>query len=89
MTKRSTTGYCILLGDSPTSWKSKRKAVVSRSSAEVEYRAMALTCCEVTWLVSLLKELRIKDLEHVDLYCDNQAALYIAANPIFHARTKH
>ena len=50
---------------------------------------MALTCCEVTWLVSLLKDLGLKDLGPVDLKCDNQAAMYIAANLVFHARTKH
>ncbi|GJX48135.1 cysteine-rich receptor-like protein kinase 8 [Tanacetum coccineum] len=67
----------------------KKQVVISRSLVEAEYRAMALTCYEVTWFVSLLKDLGIKNLEPVDPFCGNQAALYIVANPIFHARTKH
>nr|GEY16895.1 uncharacterized mitochondrial protein AtMg00810-like [Tanacetum cinerariifolium] len=89
MTRRSTTGYCVLLGYSPISCNSKKQAVVSRSLAEAEYRAKSMTCCEVTWLVNLFKDLGIKDMEPVDLFCDNQATLYIPANLIFHARTNH
>ncbi|GKE34173.1 retrovirus-related pol polyprotein from transposon TNT 1-94 [Tanacetum coccineum] len=89
MSRRPTTGYCILLGESPLSWKSKKKSVVSRSSAEAKYRAMALTYYEVTWIVTLLKDLGLKDLEPEELKCDNQAAIHIAANLVFHARTKH
>lgn len=60
------------------SWKSKKQNVVNRSSAETEYRAMALTMSELIWLKQLLK-----------LICDNQAAPHIASNPVFHERTKH
>lgn len=88
-TRRSTTGYCVLLGNSPISWKAKKQAVVSRSSAEAEYRAMALTACEITWLSALLKDIGVKNLPSTQLHCDNQAALAIAANPVLHERTKH
>lgn len=53
-TRKSVTGYIIMFGNSPISWKSKKQNTVSKSSCEAEYRAMATVASEVTWLVHLL-----------------------------------
>ena len=47
-TRKSLIDYCVFLVNSLISWRLKKQAMVSRSSAEVEYRAMASTCYEIT-----------------------------------------
>ena len=50
---------------------------------------MTQSACEIMWLHQLLAEVGIKTLVPAKLWCDNQAALHIASNLVFHERTKH
>ncbi|XP_057990193.1 uncharacterized mitochondrial protein AtMg00810-like [Hevea brasiliensis] len=71
---KSLTGFCMFLGDALISWKTKKQNIVSKSSAEAEYRSMTATVI-VQFPISLK--------------CDNQAAIHIANDPVFHERTKN
>lgn len=88
-TRKSTSGYCMFLGSSLISWKTKKQPTVSLSSAKSEYKAMAMGAREVDWLVKQLRELHTPQSQHVSLYCDSTAAIHIANNQVFHERTKH
>lgn len=53
MTRRSVSGFVVKIGDSLILWKSKKQNIVSRSSAEAEYRSMTNVVSEIVWLIGL------------------------------------
>ena len=87
--RRSTTGYCFLLGSSLISWRSKKQTFVARCSTEAEYRAFADTTSELLWLRWLLKDLGVSTSSITPLYYDNQSVIHITHNDVFHEWTKH
>jgi hypothetical protein len=87
--RRSISGYCVFVGENLVSWQSKKQSVVSRSTAEAEYRAMSLVVCEMLWLKNLLTELKVLRRGPLKLWCDNKSAINIANNHVQHDRTKH
>ncbi|GKB46560.1 ribonuclease H-like domain-containing protein, partial [Tanacetum coccineum] len=89
LTRKSVSGFCVYFCGNLVSWKSKKQAPISRSSAEAEYRCLASTTCEVLWIVNLLKDLGVEGMLPVPLYCDSTSAIQIAANLVFHEKTKH
>ncbi|KAL4378362.1 hypothetical protein GQ457_02G027480 [Hibiscus cannabinus] len=70
-------------------WRSKKQYVISRSSAEAEFRALAQGICEGIWLLKLLREVDPNSADYFELLSDNNSAIQIAKNPVQHDRTKH
>lgn len=85
----STTGYGGFLGPCLVSWCAKKQLIVSRSSTEEEYRALAMTVVELYWLHMVLKDLQVPQPITANLWCHNIGALALVSNLVFDACTKH
>jgi hypothetical protein len=81
--------YLFTLGPTPISWSSKKQTTTARSSCESEYRALSNCTSEAIWLRRLMSEIGFGSSVPTILKCDNQSAIRIARNPVFHDRTKH
>ncbi|CAL0319322.1 unnamed protein product [Lupinus luteus] len=87
--RRSTMSYVFFLGEAPISWSSKKQDVVALSTCKAEYIAACNGACQGVWIQALMKELSLSNGEAVELKVDNQSAINLAKNPVFHGRSKH
>ncbi|CAL1358977.1 unnamed protein product [Linum trigynum] len=88
-TRKSTSGWCVRVGQALVSWRCRKQDRVSKSSTEAEYRSMSEVSSELVWLHRLLKELGVDCRVPMRIYGDNTSAIQIAVNPVMHDRTKH
>jgi hypothetical protein len=86
---RSLSAYCVFLGGSLITWKTKKYVAVSRSSAEAELHVMALVTAEVTWLRWLLEDFGIFVSMSTPLLSDSTRTINITRDPVKHELTKH
>ncbi|XP_040942254.1 uncharacterized mitochondrial protein AtMg00810-like [Gossypium hirsutum] len=86
---KSTSGYFFTLGSSVFCWSSKKQQTVAQSTAEAEYIAAASAVNQAIWLRKILCDLNADPKEATVIKVDNQSAVAIAKNPVFHGKTKH
>ena len=75
--------FCVFLRETDFV-EIKEQSIVSCSSTEAEYKAMANVTCVLVWLISLLWDFWIEHKQPAILFCDNEVALHIATNVVFH-----
>jgi hypothetical protein len=86
---KNTSVYCLSFGSSMFSWCSRKQDVVDQSTTETEYVAATTIVNQGIWIRKILADLHMDQLEPTQIYVDNQAAISIANNHVFHSRTKH
>lgn len=79
----------VYLGSNLILWQSKKQPIVSRSSTETEYKALAHCAANVFWIRSVLKDTHQVLSKPPALHCDNLSALALSSNPVFHSKIKH
>lgn len=86
---KSTSGNVFFIGSAAVSWMSKKQAVVALSTAEAEYISLAFAGCQALWMVWVLEELKQPSKACPKIYCDNNSAIALNKDPVFHGRSKH
>jgi len=87
--RKSTTGVIFYLGSSPITWSSQEQKTVALSSCQAEYIAAVAAACQGIWLARLLTDLFGERDIKILLKVDNQSAISLSKNPIYHERSKH
>jgi hypothetical protein len=87
--RRSTSGYVMQYNGVSIAWCSKKQQVTALSTCEAEYIAGTFATCQVIWLDSVMKELKVEVSKPLKLLIDNKSAIRLAKNPISHGRSKH
>jgi len=87
-TRKSTTGYIILNGSSPVSWKAQLQKNITLSTAEAEFVSLTECIKQINWLRNLLKEIFNLNFK-ININVDNMSCIKIAEDENYKGRCKH
>jgi hypothetical protein len=86
---RKSTTWVIFLVNSPITWQSMKQKVMTQSSCESEYIAVANATCQVLWLAWVLAEVQGPAPSTPLLRVDNKSDIALIKNPVLHGQNKH
>jgi hypothetical protein len=89
MERRSTGGMVFYLNENLITWCSQKQKTISLSSCESEFMAATAAAKQALWLRNLISEITKEEPKTVTLYVDNNSAIALMKNPVFHGRSKH
>jgi hypothetical protein len=87
--RKSTRAYLFTINGTPITWCTKKQTCVALSSTESEYRSLVEATKEAIWIKGLYSELGLRKKGPIHIFCDNQSAIKISKNPMYHSKTKH
>jgi len=88
---KSRSGNVLFLFDGPISWKSIKQASVSLSTIKAEYAVLCEVSRKIVYEKRILKHIGFEKYvaSPIDMFCDNQSAIELSKNAVFHRRNKH
>jgi hypothetical protein len=89
VSRRSTGGMAFYLNGGLVSWSSYKEKTVALSSCEAEFMAATAAAKQAMWLRNLLGQITGAEPKAVNLFVDNNSAIALMKNPVFHGRSKH
>lgn len=89
--EKCTSGWIFTLGGGAISWASKKQTLLTHSTMESEFVALATAIKEAEWLRDLLLEIPLwtKPMAAISIFCDNEAALSRAYNKVYNGKSRH
>jgi hypothetical protein len=87
--RRSVTGYVLLLNGGAISWQSVRQVIVALSSAEAEYYAASVAGTDITYVRRLMEELGYAQPKPTITYEDNMACIYMSRSAAMYHKARH
>lgn len=73
----------------PVTWNARKQRSVALSKNESEYMGLFDASKKAIYLRGFLEELEMRIVEPTPIFNDNQGAIKLAGNPVYHARSKH